>query len=170
MLVRIGGGKTIDCTKLLATHYKAGVLVVPTATSTDAPTGAMCIVYSGDGAQSNAVFNPKNPDIVFVDTEIIANAAAYPENYAVLKEYARQAFDDYNFYSDATDEEAVTCGGYAAMALSLADPVENFDIGLEFLQHSDFEHAITSHYFVQDFAKLCTGENLKKVEKYLKEC
>ncbi len=98
-----------------------------------------------------------------------ANAAGYPAAYAALKEYAREAFDDYNYYSDADDEEAVTCGGYAAMALAFADPTTNFDIGMEFISHSDFEHAITSRYFVEDFASVCKGDNKKEVLKYTKE-
>lgn len=113
----------------------------------------------------------------YIDTDLkstktnnfFANAAQYPEAYDALKEYFCEAFDAYNYYSDASDEEAVTCGGYAAMALSFADPEKNFDIGLEFLEHSDFEHAITSRYFADDFASVLKGEKKKQILKYLEE-
>ena len=98
-----------------------------------------------------------------------ANAASYPEVYGTLKEYARTAFDPDSWYSDASDEQAVSCGGYAAMALAFADPLKNYDIAIEFLDNSDFEHAITARYFVEDFADVCTGENKKEIEKYLEE-
>ena len=113
----------------------------------------------------------------FIDTDLkksktnnfFANAATYPEVYDTLKEYARTAFDAYSWYSDASDEQAVSCGGYAAMALALADPVKNFDIGIEFLDNSDFEHAITARYFLQDFSEVCSGENKEKIEEYSEE-
>jgi len=133
------------------------------------------LLENGFPGDYNMKFNSKVKN--YIPTELrktkmnnfFANAAGYPEVYEALKEYARTAFDSYNYYSDAEDEEAVTCGGYAAMALALADPKGNLDIGLEFLAESDFEHAITSRYFVEDFIELLDDKGKKKVQKYLKE-
>lgn len=113
----------------------------------------------------------------YIDTDLknsktnnfFANAATYPEVYTALKEYARTAFNAYSYYCDASDEEAVSCGGYAAMALAFANPQLNSDIALEFLENSDFEHSITARYFVSDFLVVCLAEDKPEVEKYLEE-
>ena len=131
------------------------------------------LLKNGFPGDYNMKFNSKVKN--YIPTELrktkmnnfFANVARYPEVHEALKEYARTAFDSYNYYSDAEDEEAVTCGGYAAMALALADPKENSDIGLEFLAESDFEHAITSLNFAEDFVELLDDKDKKTVQKYL---
>jgi len=127
--------------------------------------------FSGD---FQIKINTKEKNFVPVDLKktktnnFFANAAGYQELWEELKKYARQAFNDYLYYSDAEEEEAVSCGGYAAMALAMADPIKNFDIGFEFLEHSDFEHEITSRYFAEEFAEICKGDNKKKIEAFIK--
>lgn len=47
---------------------------MPTAASTDAPTSGLSVVYSEQGAFENYRFYHKNPDLVLVDTKIVAEA------------------------------------------------------------------------------------------------
>lgn len=79
-VVAIGGGKTIDTGKIVADRLGASAVVVPTIASTDAPCSACAIVYSEDGVMIRGEYLKKNPDLVLVDSEIIANA---PERFLV---------------------------------------------------------------------------------------
>jgi len=71
----LGGGKVIDTAKAVA-HFAGHLktLVVPTIASTDAPTSAVAVLYHPDGSVDHCVFMPRNPDIVLVDTAVIARA------------------------------------------------------------------------------------------------
>lgn len=72
--VAVGGGKTIDTVKILAQEARRPIIVAPTVASTDAPTSALSVVYKPTGEHSHEVFLQKNPDVVLVDTKIIAQA------------------------------------------------------------------------------------------------
>lgn len=74
VIVGIGGGKTVDTAKVLASDLHTALIVVPTAASTDAPTSALSVIYKRNGEHSHIIFHKKNPDIVLVDSKIIADA------------------------------------------------------------------------------------------------
>src|SRR4051794_5317081 len=73
-VVAIGGGKAIDTAKAVAHPAGLPLVIAPTIASTDAPTSAVSVVYTDDGAFLEYRFWPRNPDLVLVDTEIIAQA------------------------------------------------------------------------------------------------
>lgn len=50
------------------------VLVIPTVSATDAPCTGLSVIYKDDGSFSKYLFYPKNPDVVLVDSTVIANA------------------------------------------------------------------------------------------------
>src|SRR6478736_5837092 len=70
----IGGGSTIDAVK--ASGYLAGVrwANAPTVASTDAPCSALSVIYTDSGEFEEYRFFPRNPDLVLVDSLIVANA------------------------------------------------------------------------------------------------
>jgi glycerol dehydrogenase len=70
----LGGGKTLDAAKLAARNLGLPVAVIPTSASTDAPVSAMAILYHPDGRHIRAELLGRAPDLVLVDTEIIAKA------------------------------------------------------------------------------------------------
>jgi glycerol dehydrogenase len=74
VVVGVGGGSAIDAAK--AAGHLAGVrwASVPTAASTDAPTSALAVVYTEEGEFIEYRFFPHNPDLVLIDTRLVANA------------------------------------------------------------------------------------------------
>lgn len=76
VVVGVGGGSTLDAVK--AAGFQAGIrwVSVPTVASTDAPCSALSVIYTPDGAFEEYRFFPRNPDLVLVDTQIVANAPA----------------------------------------------------------------------------------------------
>ena len=74
ILIGAGGGKTIDTAKAAAMQADSRVVIVPTTASTDAPTSALSVIYTSDGAFREYRFLPRNPDLVLMDTRMIADA------------------------------------------------------------------------------------------------
>jgi len=72
----IGGGKTMDAAKAVASRAGLPVAVVPTIASTDAPCSSVCVVYTPEGVFHRVDLLPRNPDLVLVDTEVLARAPA----------------------------------------------------------------------------------------------
>ena len=74
VVIGIGGGSAIDAVK--AAGHDAGIRWVsaPTAASTDAPTSALAVIYSEEGEFLEYRFFPRNPDLVLVDTQLVAGA------------------------------------------------------------------------------------------------
>ncbi|WP_130752349.1 glycerol dehydrogenase [Sphingobium xenophagum] len=73
-LIAIGGGKVIDAAKCVAHRLGVALIVCPTLASTDAPCSAAAVVYTAEGVFKDVEFFPGNPDLVVVDTAIIAKA------------------------------------------------------------------------------------------------
>lgn len=74
VIVGIGGGRTMDMAKLVANEIDAKQVIIPTSASTDAPTSALSVIYTETGEHSHEIFYDKGPDLVLVDTDIIAAA------------------------------------------------------------------------------------------------
>lgn len=72
--VAVGGGSAIDAVK--AAGHLAGIrwANVPTVASTDAPCSALSVIYTEDGEFEEYRFFPRNPDLVLVDSQVVANA------------------------------------------------------------------------------------------------
>lgn len=76
IIVGVGGGKALDAAKAAAYAAKIPVAVVPTIAATDAPCSALSVIYTPQGVFESYLVLPKNPDLVLVDTAIIAQAPA----------------------------------------------------------------------------------------------
>lgn len=70
----IGGGKAIDVAKAVAWKTNSKLATVPTIASNDAPTSAETVYYTEDHVMDGWEVWPGNPDLVLVDTQVIANA------------------------------------------------------------------------------------------------
>lgn len=74
VIIGVGGGKSLDTAKATAHYMKLPVVVVPTVAATDAPCSALSVIYTAEGVFESYLVLPKNPDLVLVDTGIIAEA------------------------------------------------------------------------------------------------
>ncbi|BAD63100.1 glycerol dehydrogenase [Shouchella clausii] len=147
IIVGIGGGKTLDTAKGVRDRLKgAACAIVPTTASTDAPTSALSVIYSEDGVFERYSFYSKNPDMILVDSTVIASAppkflaAGIADALATWVE-ARASFEG---------RGTTMAGGKATIAgLAIAEKCEQvlFDYGL--LAYEANKRGVVSHALEQ---------------------
>ncbi len=74
LVMGVGGGKILDTAKVVANELNTPVVIVPTIASNDAPCASVSVIYTPEGEFDRYLFLPKNPDLVLVDTQIIAES------------------------------------------------------------------------------------------------
>jgi len=74
VIVGVGGGKALDTARAAAADLSLPVVNCPTTASSDAPCSALSIVYTADGVFEECRVYRKNPDLVLVDTQVIARS------------------------------------------------------------------------------------------------
>ncbi len=112
ILVGMGGGKTIDTAKIAADRAGIPVIIVPTIASTDAPCSGCAVVYSNAGVFDGVHYQKMNPQVVLVDTRIIA--AAPPRFLIAGMGDALATW--FEARSCERTQSANECGGYSTMA------------------------------------------------------
>jgi len=76
VVVGVGGGKTLDTAKAAAAATGAKMVTCPTIASNDSPTSSYTVWYDDKGNCLGFESWGVNPDLVLVDTQVIANAPA----------------------------------------------------------------------------------------------
>ncbi|WP_343209313.1 glycerol dehydrogenase [Anaerolentibacter hominis] len=76
VVIGIGGGKIHDTTKAVGYFQDIPVVIVPTIASTDAPCSGLSVIYTDEGVFERYLFLKQNPNVVLVDTDVIAKAPA----------------------------------------------------------------------------------------------
>mgnify|MGYP003105912965 FL=1 len=74
VIIGVGGGKILDTAKGVGYYKDIPVVIVPTIASTDAPCSALSVIYTEEGVFEKYLFLKQNPNLVLVDTDIIAQA------------------------------------------------------------------------------------------------
>jgi len=72
VIVGAGGGKVLDTARAAAADLDLPVVNCPTVASSDAPCSALSVIYTDEGVFHEYRFYRKNPDLVLVDTQVIA--------------------------------------------------------------------------------------------------
>ena len=76
VVVGVGGGVALDLATATAHGTGAECVAVPTIASTDAPCSTVSVVYDEAGNFVDAVERDRNPELVVVDSRIVAAAPA----------------------------------------------------------------------------------------------
>lgn len=76
LVIGVGGGKVTDTSKMAACERNLPVIVCPTIAATDGPTAGRAVLYSEEGVSLKTLQLPASPNVVLVDTEVIAKAPA----------------------------------------------------------------------------------------------
>src|SRR5437764_4047407 len=74
VIVGAGGGKVLDTARAAAADLNLPVVNCPTVASSDAPCSALSVVYTDEGVFQEYRIYRKNPDLVLVDTQVIAQS------------------------------------------------------------------------------------------------
>jgi len=74
VIVGMGGGKAVDTAKIAADRAGIPVIIVPTIASTDAPCSGCAVLYSEKGVFERVYYQKTNPQVVLVDSKVIADA------------------------------------------------------------------------------------------------
>jgi glycerol dehydrogenase len=112
VVVGMGGGKTIDTAKIASDRAGIPVIIAPTIASSDAPCSGCAIIYTKEGCFGSVYLQKMNPQIVLVDTVIIANA---PVRFLIsgMGDALATWFEARS--CDRTQSENC-CGGYSTLA------------------------------------------------------
>ena len=117
MVIGVGGGKILDTAKAVAYYEHTPVIICPTIASTDAPCSALSVIYTEDGVFEEYLFLPANPNMVLMDTEVIAKSPARL-TVAGMGDALATYFEARACYQ----KDAISCAGghgtMAAMALA----------------------------------------------------
>ncbi|MBX9689528.1 MAG: glycerol dehydrogenase [Candidatus Obscuribacterales bacterium] len=76
VIIGAGGGKVLDTARAVASELDLPVVNCPSLASSDAPCSALSVLYTEDGQFQEYKFYKRNPDLVLVDTSLIARGPA----------------------------------------------------------------------------------------------
>ena len=74
VVIGAGGGKVLDTVRAIAADLSLPVVNCPTIASSDAPCSALSVVYTEEGSFEQYRIYRRNPDLVLVDTAVIAKS------------------------------------------------------------------------------------------------
>lgn len=88
VVVGVGGGVALDASKAAAERVGAKLAIVPTVVSTDAPCSSVAVVYDEDDGFVDYVHRRRNPELVVVDTRLVAESPTRFTRYGMGDAFA----------------------------------------------------------------------------------
>jgi glycerol dehydrogenase len=76
LIIGAGGGKVLDTARAVAAGLMLPVVNCPTVASSDAPCSALSVIYTDEGVFQEYRIYGRNPDLVLVDSSVIAKSPA----------------------------------------------------------------------------------------------
>ena len=73
-IIGAGGGKALDAARAIASELDLPVACCPTTASSDAPCSALSVIYTQEGVFEKILYYRRNPDLVLVDSSVVARA------------------------------------------------------------------------------------------------
>ena len=74
MIAGVGGGSAIDVAKAVSHELGTNLVIIPTVASNDAPCSALSVQYKENHMLDRFLRLKRNPDVVLVDSKVIAEA------------------------------------------------------------------------------------------------
>jgi glycerol dehydrogenase len=102
-VIGAGGGKTLDTAKAIGEELDIAVVSMATIASMDSPTSALSVIYSEDGEWEDYWFHSSHPDLVLVDTEVVAEAPVHFLTSGIADAMATWFEVDASYKSDGTN-------------------------------------------------------------------
>lgn len=127
VVVGIGGGKAIDTAKAAAALSGVPCVIIPTIASNDAPTSACTVWYNDAGEYEGFDMWRANPNLILVDTEVIAKA---PVRFFVAG--MGDALATWPEANAANKKRAVSCAGGTPTLTAMAMARLCFDTIMEY--------------------------------------
>ncbi len=113
----MGGGKMLDIAKAVAHYAELPLCVAPTVASSDASCSALSVLYDDGGSFDKYLHLDRAPDLVVVDSAVIAHAPAHLL-LAGMGDALATFFEARACRESAGENELAGASGVAAMALA----------------------------------------------------
>jgi len=113
----VGGGRAIDTAKAVSHELGSALVIIPTVASNDAPCSALSVQYTENHMLDRFLILKRNPDVVLVDSKVIAEA---PTRYFVAGMGDALATWFEAFTCTKSSAKSLAGGLTTAAALSLA--------------------------------------------------
>ncbi|MBO5274481.1 MAG: iron-containing alcohol dehydrogenase [Clostridia bacterium] len=105
VIVRVGGGRIMDMSKLIGYFSHLPVVNIPTSCATCAAVSSLSVLYNDDGQTIGTLCYDKSVDSVIVDTALIAAAPHRLTAAGVLDAMAKHIEIEHYFLSDQSETQ-----------------------------------------------------------------